>query len=531
MRRFASATVFGVLLLVLAFQNCTSGQSSTSSSNSGNGQGYDGKTFVHLNQNGLCADGAAVDSSIVFRGGVAYLNRDNCADIPLSAQVSVQSDIKIITPYVLTYKERFYFAFLSLASRPDSNSAGEMLVSGLGYRLNGAAYDGVSDFVGKYDGTGRVSWLIGHPWFSTAKSARFMDDGSAAVLVTATATGPAGFDGAWLARLDPKAKTLWSKSLTMVPPLSTNAVEFWVNQAVPSGSGGLMAVGNVRYADFTTKVILLNLSSSGQLTASQTFSTTEPSSGGFVLGPQGDIFFSGNIGARPIVAKLSPQGQILWSRIFSNLDRAQLIPSSSGQLLIAGSFNSPVPGAPSFSLPSHRFIIMASDGSVLSTHRWLPDHTTTPLPGFMSSGTGGYIAQVQAQGHNAAYVAFDGGFNKLWALNYPLPVPDDLSLFGGPANVVDTILAQDGTFVQRLSVNSAVPISNQSSNTIQTSVLMRIPLGPNCAGCTPLANNPAVSAAPNPTVTTGPTLLDAPGVVAGDVAAPAFIDLVPFFIK
>ncbi len=89
--------VGAALVLVISalpfFQNCAptaapsfsaasrSSQEETQHSGSGNGNGYDGKVYVHLLASGVCADGSPVQTRFEMKAQVATLLRENCEDL------------------------------------------------------------------------------------------------------------------------------------------------------------------------------------------------------------------------------------------------------------------------------------------------------------------------------------------------------------------------------------------------------------------------------------------------------------------
>ena len=74
-------------LAILAFQNCV-GPSNDSQSASqappgnGNGQGYDGKLYLHDIVDAICPDGTSTDAKIGLKFFAMLLLRENCVDIP-----------------------------------------------------------------------------------------------------------------------------------------------------------------------------------------------------------------------------------------------------------------------------------------------------------------------------------------------------------------------------------------------------------------------------------------------------------------
>ena len=525
--------VFGgavALAIVLApFQNCSKkagsdGGNQQSSASTNNGQGYDGKTFYHLYQNGICLDGGVADSEVRFRGGLAYLVRDNCMDIPPSLQTSVQSQVHFLTNYTLLYSGRLYFAWFDSIWSWSLAEGGEIVVAGEGFKIHGNGFSEWinNPYIAKYDSQGKAAWIKGHPWFPTSvPEFNSLPDGSFFVLA-GTNIASAGFDGVWLSHLNSDGNMLWNKSVTMAPETAANYSFLSIRQIVPAPQGGFLAIGYLRNNLMVVQTVLLSLDSAGQLKSSRVLETSDSNNGKLLQSPQGDIFLSVNLGGHPMLAKISPQGDILWNDVFPELNSAVITFSSSGGLLITGTILGPVPSVPSITLPSYRFIALNSDGSVKSTHQWFEDYTMLPAPLLISSGDGGYIAQIQAlQGNGVSYVKFDSDFNMSWAINYPAPEA---------TKILRTRLANDGTFVQELKGNSFILISPQSSTTFPSSLLLTTSISANCRDCT-TRSVPAVSVSPNVHVTIGPGFSFAPGILVRDVTPPAFTDLLSIFLN
>jgi hypothetical protein len=74
-------------LAILSFQNCIGSSNNESQSVSqapgnGNGQGYDGKLYLHDLTDAFCSDGTSTDSKIGLKLFSMLLLRENCIDIP-----------------------------------------------------------------------------------------------------------------------------------------------------------------------------------------------------------------------------------------------------------------------------------------------------------------------------------------------------------------------------------------------------------------------------------------------------------------
>jgi hypothetical protein len=503
-----------VFVLVLAtFQNCTPQK--------GNGQGYDGMVYSHINSAlQPCADGSMVDSTIQNRKGTDYLTRDNCQDIPLGRQISVQSQVTNISPYALQYNGKFYFAWLSIIFNYTSNQNGDLFAAGEGFKILGTGYSQSHHFLAKY---GKSSWVKGHLWWDAAPHISTMSDGTLMMAAAVSSIGPAGFGGVWLSHLDAGGNSLWNKSLKLAP--GANATRFTVSQAVRSGSGYLI-LGNLWQANSVIHLVLLQLDLNGELISSKVLSSDFSSSGELVQSNQGDIYLIAqaagqSAGGNPLIAKLTNQGDVVWADLFTTLDYAKLTISSTGSLLVSGSFLAPVPSAPSIVLPSYRFISLAVDGTVQSTNQWLQDFTIQPRPEVITGPAGDFIAAVQGQNGAVGYVGFDSSFAVKWAINYPLS-PD--------AIYSQTRLEPDGTYIQEDQGASSVLIPN-SSTRFTSGFLLRITPGPGCAGCTPLTNYPpAFSPAGALPVTHGQGSSSSADVVVDDVQPPEYIDLLPVLL-
>src|SRR5687767_13634465 len=95
--KHAFALLFSVVVLQLAFVNCSSRPSVDFAENkmaSGGGDGYSGKLYVMLNPGGVCADGDSYRAKIEVTGieQKASLLRENCVDIaPKPVDVVISS--------------------------------------------------------------------------------------------------------------------------------------------------------------------------------------------------------------------------------------------------------------------------------------------------------------------------------------------------------------------------------------------------------------------------------------------------------
>jgi hypothetical protein len=105
-RKTAFWVVAGGLVLTLAFQNCVRSTSSSSQDSvSGNGAGYDGKTYVALAAAGQCPANAKVKSELFVRNSDrrAFITKDNCQ--PVSPPRDVTDELVPLPPHPISDSE------------------------------------------------------------------------------------------------------------------------------------------------------------------------------------------------------------------------------------------------------------------------------------------------------------------------------------------------------------------------------------------------------------------------------------------
>ncbi len=493
-----------MILFAAGFQNCGRDLSKDLSGAS-NGQGYDGKTFAHYDQNGQCTE-SLVSSAIRFRNGSAYLIRDNCQDIPEAQQVVIQDQIQYLTPDTLIYHDLIYFAYLSF-SKVSGAPNGSVLVFGDEYKIDGVfwRYQNSRRYIASRDRAGTSLWMKGHSWFADLPLGIAMDSGG--LVMTNLTDGSTGFAGAWLSRITPAGTMTWNKALQGL-----------ANNGPPSVSGGVELSGGrfLLTGSVPTNPSLANqnfmalLSANGDLVSAQTLSVPSVFSPTVQRARSGEIYFT--VANIPFVGRMNEQGQVLWSRRFDSFDHIEMAVADNGRVVVTGVFYSQVVAG--FTLPSYRFILLDSDGNILASRKWLADQTIDPSPKLTSSGDGGFLAK-QDNGSNVVYTRFDGDLNLSWAVKFPLPRETEHGA---------TFAFPDGRIIQSLLANSTVRVSPYSSTTFLTTIVRTILLGSNCPGCSSHASAPMVAVGA-PVTSAGPGLIPFPVLETKDVTPPPFEEL------
>lgn len=129
------------VILLLCFQNCSvpnsvkfsGSESSKATVSEGNGQGYDGKTYVLIGD--LCPDASNIHAKIVLRSATAGdLVRNNCQDIAPVSLGSNDFQINVSNPDQLDYLNQQFVSQIVFGAIPlDVTSA--KLSAGFRYEL------------------------------------------------------------------------------------------------------------------------------------------------------------------------------------------------------------------------------------------------------------------------------------------------------------------------------------------------------------------------------------------------------------
>lgn len=495
-----------LICALMPFQNCGSPLKGYKSDTQfgGNGSGYDGKVFVHLDKNVSCVDGKPYDSAIAQRGDGFYLVRDNCMDLLAAQQMKVAVQSDPATPNVLSYQGRIYLEYLTIG-KVQFNSAGEVL-------MNGAKFDDfdhdlkfLGPFIGKYDSTGRRRWSITNEWFVNGEvQSVLLKDGG--VLVASTHTsGSNDTRLTWLARLDAQGRPLWSRKVL-------NA-KFQIATLAEDADGRLYAGGALYDSQaVSAQAFLLRMDKDGHLLTAQTL----PAQGlvSVLQFQQGAAYVSGANGASfnsmsAFYMKIdSASGAVIWSRTFPGLS-ARLSFSAAGDPLLTGFYTAPVPNVAAVEVHSLFLKLSAVDGSVVLSRKFSTPAAEQKFYEPLQAASDGGLYAVLLDDPAAMRIAkLDENLNLMWSARAVYQV--DVTFSG-------LIAAPDGRFWQNLRVASK--IAPYSGNLYSPIRLDNWPAA--CASCTD-DQWPSLVDAPIPNSQTGPSLQDLSIVIDNLTDLPPF---------
>lgn len=517
---------------------------------SGNGQGYDGAVYSHFNLMSLCADGGLFDSRLQLRDGLTYETRRSCLDIPPAAQVPTQQPVTFLTPALLLYEGRVYFATLNqltslstvaaLGSGADKgNGAILALASGVSQKsgvsqsnAQSADLTSANSFVTLIGGDGKARWAKSHPWFAAAlpgvPQANLFADGSALLATTVSALGPAGFDGVWLSRLDPAGNPLWSRALRLSSELQGAGNVISVAHAVLLPSGEMALLTDLSNFNWHRRLLFLRLSSSGHLLAAKVLDSgaNSPidSSGELLVSPAGGMYLAVNVvpEAGSLLLHLSDSGEVIWSKRWTEFRNIKLTLSNSGELLLLGTSYRSMSTPPSIVLPSYRYIRLDALGSVLQTFKWFDDDTIVPPPSFLPFARDQYVAQLPVQGEDSVeFVFLTSNLTSCGTGRLPLSIAD----VKFSALRTEPVGPRKFVVLRQLNTSRTLP---HSQTPIATTVLQQFEFAPAVAtscvngamATVPIAVEPAKA---DP----GPGLIDQTGISVENIEAPEFLDAKP----
>lgn len=247
--------ILGLALLLGGFQNCrfrSNEPEAETKATGGSGNGYDGKLFVYVAIDRICADGSPIESSIEFRNGTPYLVREDCVNLPEAQWRAVRVVTDPADSSYITYNGVIYVDALS--------------------RIQEAAIDrlGNTVVVGQLLPPGTVSW-----W-------------------------EAKWQHTYVAKLDPQDRLLWAYKIG-------GADSFEVTDLVIRDDGSIVIGGH------RGEVHLVALSSEGQRLWSRAYATTTGAVDfiDLVADPDGNLYLSAGVES---LMKLDDSGEILWQR-------------------------------------------------------------------------------------------------------------------------------------------------------------------------------------------------------------------------
>jgi hypothetical protein len=247
--------IVGLALLLGGFQNCrfqSNEPTAAAKSNGGSGNGYDGKLFVYVAIDRICADESPIESSIEFRNGTPYLVREDCVNLPEAQWRAVSVVTDPADASYITYNGVIYVDALS--------------------RIQEAAID---------------------RWGNTVVVGQLVPPDT-------ILTWDAKWQHTYVAKLDPQDRLLWAYKIGGADSFeATNVVIREDGSVVIAGHGGA--------------VHLVALSSDGQRLWNRVYSTTtgEVPFIDLVADLNGDLYLSAGIES---LLKLDSSGELLWQR-------------------------------------------------------------------------------------------------------------------------------------------------------------------------------------------------------------------------
>lgn len=325
--KFRAAVLFFLLIsfISFAFQNCERSNSNSNSktetaslAGGGGGTGYDGKTFVHLVEQLICADGSVVDSRIEFRGGRPFLVRDNCLEIPQDQQVEVTVTFTPLNPSILIYKDRVYQENIVHVDDTSSGPKGSRFVAGRSFSLDDQSrLSGFRTFVGNLARDGQPTWFKTSPWLDNGYLV--LSDLPSDELIVAVSQFSQ--DGGRIAKLDAQGHPVWAKKIVPAPRVT---VPIWFSNAASDSSGNIYLTGGLSDSNsLSAAVFLMKLAPDGQLLWIRSMLlATQPTPA--VAGPHPQfvsvqvdgssvVSVTGNLYGIGFVTRLTSAGVPLWS--------------------------------------------------------------------------------------------------------------------------------------------------------------------------------------------------------------------------
>lgn len=328
-KRFVPIALAFTAALTL-FQNCgqmtapknhvESDSSSTGSTQyGGNGSGYDGKIYVHLNDGTTCSDGSIYDASLEGRDGQVYLVRENCANIPKALQVAVQVETSPLSPGVVIYQGRVYHERILLIDDSASGLDNSRLLAGNGFTVDDkGALSGSVGLLARYNSDGTPAWMKTGDILNFAyKNFAELPSGDFAMVTTRLdSTGN-------VVRLNALGEPMWAKALAKATGFT---VGFWFSGGTSDLAGNIYLAGGIQ--DGTSQSaggFLMKLDGDGNLIWVRTIlakpelvpgPAPHSMSSAVVYAGSSGIFLKGNLKGVPFVARFNDIGQYYWVKTF-----------------------------------------------------------------------------------------------------------------------------------------------------------------------------------------------------------------------
>ena len=316
---------FAILVGVTMFQNCgrmsslKNDASSESPQYGGNGSGYDGKVFVHLNDQAPCADGGLFDARLEGRGGRIFLTRQNCTDIPQALQTAVQIETTPLSPTVVIYEGRVYHERILLIDDSAAGLDNTRFLGGNGFTVDqNGVLNGTVGVLARYKPDGTPDWMKTSPELTASiKNFGTMPSGDI-VMVTTRLDNTAG-----IFKLNGQGVPQWARA---VARSSNYNASYWFSSVASDAAKNIYLAGGLE--DATSKssgVFVMKLDPNGALLWTRTILPavgTPPTAGPHsqssavtVVSATG-IFVKGNLKGIPVVARLNEIGEYYWLKTY-----------------------------------------------------------------------------------------------------------------------------------------------------------------------------------------------------------------------
>ena len=216
-----------------------------------------GFVFVHASLSGLCADGQLIDSSLEVHSGIAYLTRDNCADIPAVSQRQLLIQIDPLNSSYVVYNSLSYTDSLISFNATTVDVAGNVYslavqtapLTLVQYRV-----------ITKYSAQGSLLWAKRLPTdlSSDLTSLRITNNGN---LVVSGKTSQHSSHAALLVVLNPQGSVLTQAAFSPAPTQTANFRDIEIDS-----NGNIYAVGEIRHAnDNYVDCVVVKINPAGQI--------------------------------------------------------------------------------------------------------------------------------------------------------------------------------------------------------------------------------------------------------------------------
>ena len=283
----------------------------------------------------------------------------------------------------------------------------------------------------KLDVNGNFLWQKIYPygtWINDAYAVQQTSDGG---YIVAGFTGNVGFGAGWILNLDSNGDILWQKAYDGVAQFKS------IHQ---TADGGYIAAGDVVKADDSADVVVVKLTSDGNITwakqynfadADDTNDVLQTDDGGYIL----TVYAPG-----VRILKLDNDGKIVWQKSYSGSDTALSIQQTNdGGYIVAGLQNSGCcdDDAMAFKLDSSGAIVwqrkyISSNGDVYLTHiKQTTDGDYTAV---------GYMSVNSVNWRDILALHLDSSGNIIWQKTYG-GLSEDFGTYFGKTIDGGTIIA------------------------------------------------------------------------------------------